>query len=382
VVNATTTHKTPWGLLGAVAAVIAVEAAVARLDLDLTPAGNIDWRQARRAAERKAPGCDLLCFGTSMVQQGVYPRVIEQRAGLRGQNLGVYAGRAPYGYYLFRRALAAGARPSAVILDVHPAFVASPYEVHDGYPDLLGLRDCADMAWTLKDAGFLVGPLLRTALPSVYQRHTIRSGVVAALRGRYVSMRFANLRDLRIHRKNQGALVTIRNTEYRGGIADNYRMMLMDRAFRCIPEDRLYLRRFLDLAAARGVRVYWLAMPLAPALQHGREVKGRDAEYTEFVESFVREYPGLTVLDARRSGYGHSVFTDACHLDPLGAFALSSDVAEYLRRARRPRPEPAPGDGRARWVNLPAYRERTIDVPIENAVEAAMAVLQATAVRR
>ena len=375
--NAIPRNRAPWGLLGAILAVIAVETAVARLDLDLTPAGNIDWRQARRAAVNKAQTCDVLCFGTSMVQQGVYPRVIERRSGLRARNLGVYAGRVPYCYYLLRKALASGARPSAVILEIHPAFVASHYEVHDGYCDLLGLRDCIDMAWTLKDAKYLVAPALGMALPSIYERHAIRKGVLAALRGEAVSLRLANLRDLRIHRLNQGALVTIRNPEYQGQIADLYRLILMERKFHCIPQEELYLRRFLDLAAAQNIRVYWLLMPMAPALQHGREVKGRDAEYTRFVESF-RGYPNLTVLDARQSGYGHWVFTDACHLDPQGAFVLSSDLAEILRRERRKQP----GDTHERWVHLPPYRDRPIDIPIENAVDAALAVSRANTVRR
>lgn len=360
-------HAVPWGLLGAAAAVLAAEACVARLDLDLTRPENCDWRQAVRAASQDAPGRDVLCFGTSMVQQGVLPEVIERGAGLRAHNMGIYSGRAVSSYFLLRRALASGARPSAVLVDFHPAFLGAPYLVENRWSDLLGFWDCVDLSWTVKDARFFASTVLDKAVPSIYQRLAIRKSVLDSLRGSPQSLRLGNLQALRNHRQNKGALVGLRNPSYRGGVTGGYQKILVERVFRCCPAEESYLHRFLALAAAHGVRVYWVVMPLTPALQQAREARGVDAEYTRFVRSF-RKYPNLVVIDGRRSGYDHPVFVDACHLDPQGGFVLSSDVAEILRRGR------GRGSDDVRWVNLPPYRDRPIDVPLENALQSQLAV--------
>ena len=88
--------------------------------------------------------------------------------------------------------------------------------------------------------------------------------------------------------------------------------------------------RILDLAAARGITVYWLIPPFSPELQARREQKGLDS-YTRFARAFLDRYPNLVVLDAQRSGYGASVFLDPAHLDRQGACTLSADVGDLLR---------------------------------------------------
>ena len=367
----------PWGLLGAIAAVMAIEGAVARLDLVLTRSENFDWRQARHAAGSRTAGCDVLCFGTSMVAQGILPEVIEQKSGLRTQNLAVCAGRSVYAYYYLRQALASGARPKAALVDFHPAYLKSHYEIHSGWADLLGFRDCVDLAWTLKDPQFFVQPILDKTVPSIYERMSIRFKILDALRGNEVSNRFVNLQYLRNHNRNKGSLVSQKNPYYQGEIAPVYRVALLDQPFACFAAEEFYLRRFLDLAAAHGVRVYWVVMPLCPSLEQNREARGLNAKYTEFVNSFAGD-PNLVVLDARSSGYVHHVFTDACHLDVQGAFNFSSDVAEVLRRER----EGTAGAGHARWVKLPTYRERPIDVAIETAVDSEVALKQLMGIRR
>ena len=89
-----------------------------------------------------------------------------------------------------------------------------------------------------------------------------------------------------------------------------------------------------------------------PGLQERRIRTGADAGYTRYLQRLQDEFPSLTILDARRSGYPLSVFTDASHVDRTSAVTLSTDVAAFLRAdlaegvARKPE----------RWVELPKFR--------------------------
>src|SRR5262249_50805222 len=88
-----------------------------------------------------------------------------------------------------------------------------------------------------------------------------------------------------------------------------------------------------------------------PRLQAGRERVGADASYTRFVRSDQARFPGLTVLDGRRIGFGHKVFTDGIHLDARGASAFSASVASALA----PDLSLAARTGALRWVELRAH---------------------------
>ncbi len=92
--------------------------------------------------------------------------------------------------------------------------------------------------------------------------------------------------------------------------------------------------------------------PVCPAAQARCEQVGVDAAYTRFARAVRDEFPGVVILDARRSGYGHALFLDATHLDSQGAAALSADVADAVARSLAGRP------GGGRWVVLPAFRDR------------------------
>ena len=107
----------PWGLVGMISLMTIVEGYIGRNDLDFRHPWGWDWKQTVRAIGREARGCEVLCFGDSLVKYGVVPRVLEARLGRRAYNLAVANGQAPTAYFLLRRALEAGARPAAVLID-------------------------------------------------------------------------------------------------------------------------------------------------------------------------------------------------------------------------------------------------------------------------
>lgn len=345
----------PWGMLGALVAIGLIEVIIAHHDLDLTTADNMDWRTIRRAAVKKAPGCEILCLGTSMVQEGVLPRVIEQRAGKKTYNLAVCGGRVQLYYYYLKRALAAGARPSTVLVDFHPFFIATDYSDGQSWPDALGFWDCLDMSWNVRDPNFFASTVLARSVPSIYHRHQLRAATLAALRGESWTNRHRCLTYTRNINQNQGSLIGHRNPDYRGEISETYQGMFLPKEWRCHPLAELYIHKFLDLAASHGIRVQWLVMPLTPGLQAGREAKGLDESYIRAARAFQNAHPNLFVIDARHSGYDNSVFLDACHIDFQGAFALTKGIIDVLDR-HEARPADTP-----RWVALPQYEESPIE---------------------
>ena len=91
-----------------------------REDLRLHDECRADWAYGGRAASRRAPDAEILCFGDSMIKFGMAPRVLEDRLGRRAFNLALYAGSPTASYFLLRRPLESGAKPAAVLVDFQP----------------------------------------------------------------------------------------------------------------------------------------------------------------------------------------------------------------------------------------------------------------------
>ena len=107
----------PLGVLGALALVLATERVVARYNLEFSEVTALNWSFANRASKSLATKADVLCFGTSLVKFGVLPRSIESATGRSAYNLAACNAHMPTSYFLLKRALDAGARPSAVLVD-------------------------------------------------------------------------------------------------------------------------------------------------------------------------------------------------------------------------------------------------------------------------
>jgi hypothetical protein len=211
-------------------------------------------------------------------------------------------------------------------------------------------------------------------LPTFRARHEIQSNLRAALRGETDTLRAINRTCRRNWTRHGGGHVAAKNPAFDGVIGPDDDTRLQTRVFRCHRVNAEYIRRLLALADARGIRVYWLLPPLAPQLQAHREQTGAEAGYVRFVRSWQARDPNVTVLDARHSGYDHTLFVDPTHLDGQGASTLSRDVADVLRRDLA---GPGPPLAAARWIDLPAYRACPAEVALED-VEQSRRALSAT----
>ncbi len=354
----------PAGLLGTIAIVVAIESSVAARWMAFTESSGLAWPLSVAATEGDARGARILCFGDSLVKHGILPAVLEGRLGEPVYNLALPASTAPAHYFLFRRALRAGATPRAVVVDYMPAMLTGtppfglPY-----WAGLIGPQDLADLALSWSHADFVAEAAVRCLLPSFQSRWAIRESLTFAIRGQAARTVENNLMLRRNWRVHRGAQFTQDNPLWNGIPTRIEHERHLSTRFWCHPVNKEYIQKFLDLAASRGIRVYWILPPATPEMQRYRVESGADAKYTGFVREMIARHPNVVVLDARSSGYDHTRFVDAIHLTGKGALSLSADVAEAI------------GSATSGWVALPKFRERPLERPFEDVEQSRAAVL-------
>lgn len=364
-------RRWPSGLVGMLALVVAIEAAVARHALELRTPPTSSWTLSARAARREAPRASVLCFGDSLVKHGILPAVVSERTGLPSYNLAVCAAQAPADYYLLRQALEAGAGPSAVIVNFSPDLMAGgPRYLLRNWPELLGPRECFELALAAHAPSLFTELGLALALPSVRSRFEAREAIVGAFRGDRRSPLPDNLRHGRNWRANAGAEFVPPNPTYQGQVTESDHKLLMSNSWWCHRVNRAYIEGFLELAERRRIAVYWLLPPMNPALQARRDRSGADARLVGFIRSLQARHPGLVVLDGRHAGFGPEVFLDPVHLDGRGGIALSVAVADQI------------GKKAGRWVALPPFREVATAARLEDIEASGLAIKRGEALRR
>jgi hypothetical protein len=343
----------PAGLLGTLALVAVVESVVASRWEVVTDPVAFSWQFSAAAARSEAAGRRALGAGDSLLKHGLIPAVVEATACVRTYNLASAASPIPWTYYILRRAFEAGARPEVLVLDLKPSLLAGgpEFRLRD-WPEVLSPREAVELIWTAHSGTFAGELLVAELLPSFRARHDLRDHLGAALRGDRSRLGDLNAVCRRNWTVNAGANVATPRPAFDGSVTETQHREFLSHRFRVHRVNALYVRRTLDLASGRGVRTYIVVPPFAPALLARRGQTGAEVAYTDYLRSLVRHYPGLTVLDARRSRYPAGVFVDPIHLDRRGATALSADVAAVLSDDLGPAHRPRPG----RWVELPEYR--------------------------
>ncbi len=364
----------PWGLLGMLVLVTLVESYVVRRDLDFTTRTDFDWKQTAFAASHRAAKAEILCFGDSQVKFGVQPKLLEERLGRSSYSLALYGGGPPSSYFLLRRALEAGAKPAAVLVNFEQGAMLADH-LHHVHPrhwsELLDARDCLDVARTYGEANLFASLLTSHILPSYRARFELRSNIVASLKGQSTSTRHDNVIHRRNWKVNHGAEVNTRSSGYGGDVPEGYRVLVDN--WTPIPVNAAYARRFFRLAARHHIRVFWLMQPYVPAYQRMREDRGMDRHYEAFARSLLTTFPNVEVIDSRRSGFEPSVFLDPVHLDRRGAAVETESIAAILHDRL------AVPAGGPRWHLLPAYRDRPADSDLEDAFQSWVLVDKAAA---
>jgi hypothetical protein len=346
--------------------IVAIETRVAGNWLDFSDPVSLSWRFSARAAATQAPGSDVLFLGDSLVKHGLVPSVFERVTGRRAVNLSAARGPALLSYFLFRRALDAGARPSAVVVNAKPAVLLGGLDYNAGYwQQALSLRESVELVQMTGRVPFVVSTLMGRLLPSLRSRLEVRSSLLAAVQGQTDRLHAINRILWRNWTVNAGANVAAAHPSYHGEVAPEVESRLHTSLFHVDPTNAEAIERLLKHAARQKIPVFWLMSPLSPRLQALRDQSGADDRYEQFVRAVQSRYPQvMNVLDARRAGYPPGLFVDATHLNGSGAIALSRSVATAIGLE-------LPGSRSATaptWIALdsPSARPAALDVPVED----------------
>ena len=375
----------PWGLIGMIALVVAAERFVDRGALDFLDVDDWAYRQTARAAAGEAGRCDVLCFGDSLMKLGVVPRAVGDRSGRRVYNLAVSGGQAPASYALLRRAIGAGARPAAVVVDFAPMLLrVGPRHNLSRWASLLGPAEAAELAWSARDADLFATVALGRVLPSFRSRVGVRTNLMGALAGRDASHRWGNSVFFRNWRANDGAQLAPASPAMRdldGAKVDAFRAAFYPQ-WVCDPANEEAIGKFLALAAGQGVRVYWVLTPIWPALNDRLARDGQGAAHEAFARSWQSRFPDhLTVVDGRGVVSDPAGFYDMNHLSIAGAYAFSLALGDVLRHTL-PGAAGGPDSSPSRWVALPACRLRPVPEGVEDLRRSLVAVQPKDPLRR
>jgi hypothetical protein len=325
----------PWGLFGMAVLVFTAENVLAHFDQYFSDSNVAAYRFPGLAC-RAAAKCEVLCFGDSLIKHGILPLVFEDRLGMSAYNLAAPGALPASPYILLRRVLESGGRPSAVLVEFKPRNLAfDPRPLTDGVTALPTFRESVELCWDYADADFATILCLSRMFISYRDRRGLRCVIRKLVDPSYPLMFTPSPPFWRNWGLNQGGQLNPKNAQSvsKEGPAD-LRLYLFPR-WQCDPRNERHLVKFLKLAAAHRLRVYWLMPPAHPRLQAWRDEKGADAPYDRFVRTLQAGFRNIKVLDARHSGYGADLFWDAVHLDRDGALAFSAQVAEALRHSSK-----------------------------------------------
>ncbi len=368
-----TSHsRLPLGLVGMLGLLALIELTLANRSLDFSGDAAFGWRWGAKAASREAPGSEILCFGDSLVKFGVAPRVVETRSGRTMWNLAVSGGCPANSYFLFRRALNAGARPSAVVLDADLLY-QNPLGIPDLWPELATPAEAVEMAWLGRNPKFLAHYALAWTLPSVRGRFEIRQNIQAALLGQATNLRSTSNSTDRNWKVNRGAsiLPSDRQLVPESVIGLESPPAEVPGRWKCHPVNAAYLDKFLDLADERHIPVFWLFPPHYRMLERYFDRPNWSGSQREFARQRLDRYPNLVIIDGLHANYDHTVVMDVSHLNLRGAVAYSIALGDILRDRLS-----TGARSTSRWVELPAFREPPLEAPVEDLAQSILSVIK------
>ena len=353
-------RQIPRGLLGMLLLLALGEGVVRWAEPGLNGIEPWDWRRTGQAAAQapEVKQSAVLCFGDSLVKLGVQPRVLAESLGpgKRAYNLALCAGRAPASYFLFRRAIAAGARPEAVVVDFNDSFLAEPPATTMRlYSELLTPGEVCELAAAIGRRDFASTLLTFEALRVVKNRFEIRRAILDALLGQADGWKkhgtSNRMRDN--WRANLGAQVMPKVAAPLSADPAAWGWV-QPTGWQADPTNAAYLSAFFELAEIHKIPVLWLLPPVHPGFMARRNQLGDLMPFNNFVVATLAKFPGVTVVDGRQAGYDASVFIDMAHLDRDGSARLSRALGALVSETRA-RSGPGP-----RIVALPAPSARQV----------------------
>jgi hypothetical protein len=358
------------------ALIVLTESFIARNDLKFSRIEANDWKTTAESARSSGQFGGILCLGDSQVKFGLLPLVMESKVGQPVECLAVQGGQAPSTYFLLKKALEAGARPSALVIDWEPHLLKSGAEHNVRmWPEITDLSDNLELSWTAGDASGFLSRLMAGIFPSYRARTEIRDNIKAALNGETPQMPEWIERSARNRMMNRGATALAK--DHIGRTADLNRWgNKVATPWSAHPVNTAFARKTLKLAEAYKIPVFIAIMPVSPGMLQKYEQNGMDQPYTQWVKKLVHRFPNVVVVDLRRSNYDASVFYDPLHLDRDGALSASLAFGRFLRDHLDQPPTAN------RWVQMTPYQPAVAEVAFEDTTQTYQILTRPGRVRR
>jgi hypothetical protein len=371
-----TARRFPAGLVGMIALIALCEGFIAAHDARFSRLEANDWKTSEQMARGSSGFSGVLCVGDSQIKFGMLPLVLESKIGQPVESHAVLGGQAPSTYFLLKKAIDSGARPSAIVIDWEPHLLKDgPDHNNRMWPELLDLSENLELSWIAGDSDGFLSRIVAGILPSFRARSEIRDNIKAALNGETPEMPDWIERSWRNKVMNRGATALAK--DHIGRTADLGRWgNKVATPWSAHPVNTAFARKTLKLAQAYKIPVFLTIMPVSPGMQQKYEINGIDQPYVEWVKKLEHRFANVTVVDLRHSNYDASVFYDPLHLDRDGAVAASISLANYLRDHLDGQPI---GE---RWVQMPSYRPSTEAVAFEDTTRTYQIMTRPGRVRR
>jgi hypothetical protein len=94
-----------------------------------------------------------------------------------------------------------------------------------------------------------------------------------------------------------------------------------------------YIDAFCDLAAAHGIRVTWVTVPVIDLYKERAMAAGGEAAYQAYLDGLVARHPNVSLLHRQLEVYPDTCFFDPWHLNHYGEDRFTAEVAAALKAA-------------------------------------------------
>ena len=371
-------RRGPWGLLGMVCLIMFVESVINQHAHRLYDMDEWAYRWSARAADQLKPD-SVLCFGDSLIKLGVIPKVVRERVHKPVFNLAISGSQATTSYFMLRRALESGVKPSSIVVDFNPPLLrVGPRHNLVRWPALLNPVEAGQLAEWADDPDLFGEIVLGWVFPSIRGRLTIRQAISEAFANQLTVTETWNRLALRNWSQNKGAQLMTGSAAVQNlptaeikRLGDGFYP-----EWTIHPANQKGIDRFLRLARQHDIPVFWVLPPLLPAIHDYLAKNGIDAQQEKYIRSWLGKYPNLAVLDGRGKFADLNAFWDPQHLSVDGAAAFSGVLGDALRDSlAQVDVNSASRDVAQRWITLPSIALGPVGPGIESVDQSRIAVM-------
>jgi len=292
------------------------------------------WQSKSDAIESGALEGDIAIFGTSVLFHGLDTTSAVSRDGARIVNLALNGMEWQHEAQLLRDRVNAPHPPRLAVVEFrqaaveHDSWIRGPYFRFWATPG-----EFMESRFYYWDLPLSFTFLANRALVTFRYREAIDNWLFEALRERRIP---DATRD-----RNRATAAAIRT---RAGMSpafdeDHLRAYVgppRERTWAVNVAGELWMRRFLDLAASRGMQVVLLLPPSPPYLTERPGPNGFRARFDAEVAALRRDYPSLGLDVFEPKGFALEDFADEIHLNLSGRSKMSAQFAQWIADYRPP----------------------------------------------